>query len=198
MSKLVKGYLAIFREATINGEIRGDKLDAEIGSHGELTVWESENLHPGEKYIRFKPDDREVILQTSCGAITIEKDLFTIQTQNGENTYSFEILKNIQTIDFLVKLPEKYWHICCGCGKREILSSKEAFDEGWDYPGPDGIYASMPNHGFGVLAPRTCGKCTINQSLYWRIITGEGISEKDKETLERIQDEPLSLINEKS
>lgn len=204
MSKLVNGYLAIFREVSIQGEIRGDKSDANIGSRGDLTVWESENLHPGEKYIRFKPDDGNMILQTSCGAITIENDVFTICTQNGENKYSFELLKHIQTIDYRMKLPEKYWHICSGCGKRKILSSKEAFDEGWDYPGPDGIYKYLPNFGFGIFAPRTCGDCGIEKSLYWKLtVDSENRSngmrdEEMQKTLERILDEPMSLFEEET
>lgn len=35
-----------------------------------------------------------------------------------------ETLTNIQTIDFRLRLPERFLHICNACGKREILSSK--------------------------------------------------------------------------
>lgn len=33
---------------------------------------------------------------------------------------------------------KKFLHICECCGKREIISSAEAFEKGWDYPGEDG------------------------------------------------------------
>ena len=45
-------------------------------------------------------------------------------------------------------------HICEVCGKVEILTSKQAFDAGYDYPGEGAIY---PTSIFGVLSPRTCG-----------------------------------------
>lgn len=204
MSKLVKGYIAIFRGAIINEGIRGDMTDVDIDSLGELTIWESENLHPGEKYVRFIPKQGDVGLQTSCGKITVEENIFRICTQKGENEYTFELLEHIQTVDFRMKLPERYLHICDGCGKREILTSKEAFDEGWDYPGPGGIYKTMPNYGFGALVPRTCGNCGIDKSLYWKLIMNKDeikdsesiLSENLKEILERIQDEPMSLLAE--
>lgn len=85
----------------------------------------------------------------------------------------------------------KLRHICEVCGKEEILTPDEAFDNGWDYP---------PNMGaFGVLSPRTCGNCAINQTLWWKFTTNQitnidDLSEKDKETLNRIQNEPSSIM----
>ena len=80
------------------------------------------------------------------------------------------------------------------------LSSKEAFDQGWDYPGPDGIYKDAPNFGFGMLLPRTCGNCSIADSFYWKVVNG-GEGKKDTETdqafkemLERVKNEPWSLV----
>lgn len=98
-----------------------------------------------------------------------------------------------------MKLPERYWHICNGCGKREFLSGKEAFEQGWDYPGPYGLYKTMPNYGFGTIAPRTCGDCCIAMDkLYLALATKsesvEEVMRKEKETLERIQNEPWSLM----
>ena len=126
-------------------------------------------------------------------------DIFEISTQSGANTYRFKLLEHIQTIDFRMKLPERYWHICNGCGKRELLSSKEAFEQGWDYPGPDGIYKTMPNYGFGTIAPRTCGDCCIAMDkLYLALATKsellEEVLREENETLERIQNEPWSLM----
>ena len=154
MSKLVNGYNAVLISAdvTVGQNIDGCKND--IGKNGQLTIWESENLHPGRKYIRFQTADHSVEIQTACGDISISNDIFEISTQSGANTYRFKLLEHIQTIDFRMKLPERYWHICNGCGKREFLSGKEAFEQGWDYPGPYGLYKTMPNYGFGTIAPR--------------------------------------------
>lgn len=82
-------------------------------------------------------------------------------------------------------------HVCEVCGKTEILTPDEAFEAGWDYP---------PRMGcFGVVSPRTCGDCPIDRTLYWALMTGEiknreDLSEKQKETLDRILNEPYSII----
>ncbi len=201
MSILKRTYQAICKEISINTKVNGkvDGFHADIGKRGKLTVWESENLHPGEQYICFQPEDGKSKLQTSCGRIEIKNDMLTISTQENQNVYSFLLLKPIQTIDFKMRLPHRFLHVCSGCGKREILSSREAFEQGWDYPGPDGIYKNMPNYGFGVLVPRTCGQCTINKSLYWKLTVDKDApncmsQEEIAEALERIRNEPMSLI----
>lgn len=194
VSKLITEYRAALKEIIVNAVIRGNSQSIEVGTEGKLTIWESENLHPGERYIQFKPDHGRCKLQTSCGKIKIEKSILTICTHNDCNTYSFKLLEKIQAVDFKMKAPERFWHVCCSCGKEEILSSKEAFEKGWDYPGPDGIYKDMPNYGFCILTPRTCGDCSINKSLYWRLMESNEVNEKDKKTLERILNEPMSLI----
>lgn len=84
----------------------------------------------------------------------------------------------------------KYLHICEACGKEEYLSAQEGFDSGWDYP---------PRMGeFGIISPRTCGNCTINKTLWFRLAVGqtriEELSEKDLEVYDRIINEPSSLF----
>lgn len=201
MSKLKRRFSAICNDISINAEVGGNAQDfyEDIGKRGELTVWESENLHPGEQYISFKPEDGKSELQTSCGRIEMKNDMLTIRTQENKNVYSFLLLKPIQTIEFKMSPPHRFLHVCDGCGKREILSSREAFEQGWDYPGPDGIYKNKPGYGFGVLAPRTCGQCTIDKSLYWKLIVDKDAlsymkQEEIAKALERIRNEPMSLI----
>lgn len=92
------------------------------------------------------------------------------------------------------ELPEKYLHICDACGKTELLSSADAFEQGWDFPGVAGIYKDMPNYGFGILSPRTCGDCMITKSLYWKAMKGEKLTEGDLLVIERIKREPYSLF----
>lgn len=85
-------------------------------------------------------------------------------------------------------------HICEVCGKVEILTSKEAFTSGWDYPGIDGIYKS---ENFKVLTPRTCGQCGITETAWWALsVEGRDVdelSEMQKLALERILQEPENL-----
>ena len=85
----------------------------------------------------------------------------------------------------------KLKHICEVCGKTEILTPEEAFDQGWDYP---------PRMGsFGILSPRTCGDCTIDGTLWWKMMKGKSVSEfteDEMKTLQRIMNEPESILVE--
>lgn len=81
-------------------------------------------------------------------------------------------------------------HICEVCGKNEILNSEQAFKNGWDYP---------PRMGaFGVISPRTCGNCTVNDTLWWALmvdkIPSENLDDNKKATLDRILNEPESIL----
>lgn len=82
-------------------------------------------------------------------------------------------------------------HICECCGKVEIITSKKAYEQGWDYPGEGAIY---PSSMFGVLTPRTCGNCRITETAYWAIVvegkTTAELSENQLQAVERIMQEP--------
>lgn len=89
-----------------------------------------------------------------------------------------------------------FWHYCEVCGKKEFITADEAYNTGWDYP---------PNMGvFGLLSPRTCGNCHIDETLFWKINTGGGLpiviesslSPKELVTWRRIKAEPESLLDE--
>lgn len=86
----------------------------------------------------------------------------------------------------------KLLHICEVCGKTEILTSEEAFEKGWDYPPKMGT--------FGILSPRTCGDCVIIDTIWWKLtiqnVNPDDLSEKEKETLKRIINEPKSILIE--
>lgn len=90
----------------------------------------------------------------------------------------------------------KFWHYCEICGKKELLTAKEAFDGGWDYP---------PNMGcFGLLGLRTCGECPLKDTLYWNINMNGGLpiviegdlSPQELVTWRRIKGEPESLLRD--
>ncbi|HQO41651.1 MAG TPA: AAA family ATPase [Bacillota bacterium] len=86
-------------------------------------------------------------------------------------------------------------HICESCGKVAILTSNEAYEQGWDYPGDGAVY---PSTMFGVLSPRTCGNCGITETAYWAIVvqgkTTAELSENQLQAVERIMQEPDILL----
>ncbi len=92
----------------------------------------------------------------------------------------------------------RFWHYCEVCGKKEFITAKEAFESGWDYP-PDIGY-------FGLLGPRTCGKCLLKDTLYWKIQTSGRIpivcdgdlTPDELVAWNRIKGEPGSLLYEEA
>lgn len=82
-----------------------------------------------------------------------------------------------------------FWHCCEVCGKKEFLRAEDAFEAGWDYP---------PKMGkWGILSMRTCGECRMTDTIYWKFVTGAmtELTDRDRETIERIYNETFSLIS---
>ena len=86
----------------------------------------------------------------------------------------------------------KLVHVCEVCGKTELLTPKEAFDAGWDYPPLMGAYA--------IISPRTCPDCSMEDTAWAELVlrhkTYEELSEKQKQVILRILHEPASLMPE--
>lgn len=87
-------------------------------------------------------------------------------------------------------MEKKLVHICEVCGRSEIMTPDESFEDGWDYP---------PRMGtFGIISPRICGSCPIQKTVWWALTCDKkDINElpyKQKETIERIIREPASII----
>lgn len=84
----------------------------------------------------------------------------------------------------------KFIHICEVCGKREILTPREGYENGWNY-------APYCYH-FKVISPRTCGKCGIEKTAYWAIAAKnkafDELTASQKETIKRIYNEPESIL----
>ena len=81
-------------------------------------------------------------------------------------------------------------HICEVCGRTEILTPQEAFDQGWDYPPMMGSYE--------IVSPRTCPSCCMMDTV-WAALTLHGknvdeLSDRQKQTIERIVSEPYSIL----
>lgn len=70
---------------------------------------------------------------------------------------------------------------CEVCGKTEELTQLEAFEAGWDYPPFIGEW--------GVVSPRTCGSCTMLDTAWWALITGQELTEKQRLFAERVSRE---------
>lgn len=91
-----------------------------------------------------------------------------------------------------------FWHYCEVCGKKEYITAQEANDKGWNYPPIIGV--------FGVISPRTCGQCSITDTLFWRVNQCKKISiplimpsmlkPDELVTWMRIKKEPESLLKE--
>lgn len=107
-----------------------------------------------------------------------------------------KILLEDKRSDLIKSMRErKFWHYCEVCGKKEFITAREAFDSGWDYP---------PDMGrFWMLGPRTCGKCLMKDTLWFKVLTGgklpivcEGdLMPQEMATWQRIKGEPESLLS---
>lgn len=111
-----------------------------------------------------------------------------MQGENERKQKRKELLESMKTRPF--------WHYCEVCGKKEFITAKDAFDSGWDYP---------PDIGqFGLLGPRTCGGCQLEDTLFWKVNENERLpivmeSELTRDELvtwRRIRREPESLLIE--
>lgn len=88
-----------------------------------------------------------------------------------------------------------FWHYCEVCGTKVFCTAQEAFDAGWNYP---------PQIGhFKLLGPRNCGKCSIMDTLFLKvqkqkfpIVIEKTLIEEELKTLNRIKNEPESLLEE--
>lgn len=115
-----------------------------------------------------------------------------IQKEEEESRKRKDLLESMKTRPF--------WHYCEVCGKKEFITAQDAYDNGWDYP---------PNMGhFGLLGPRTCGKCLLKDTLYWRVNTQKKVpipvvvdgilTPEERVTWHRIKAEPESLLEEEN
>ncbi len=109
-----------------------------------------------------------------------------IQAEDEAQRKREEIIESMRTRPF--------WHYCEVCGRKEFITADDAFDSGWDYP---------PQMGhFGLLGPRTCRNCTIENTLFWKIklsgglpiVLEEKLTKEERITWRRIKAEPESLL----
>lgn len=118
------------------------------------------------------------------------KEAERICDEDKERKKHMELLESMKVRPF--------WHYCEVCGKKEYITAQQAMDSGWDYP---------PHMGhFGLLGPRTCGNCLLEDTLFWKVNTEKKIpipvvvegmlKPKEKVTWKRIKAEPESLIYE--
>lgn len=115
-----------------------------------------------------------------------------ISKEDEDRRKQQELLESMNT--------RRFWHYCEVCGRKEYITAQEAFDTGWDYP---------PNRGhFGLLGPRTCGRCLLKDTLFWRVNTEKKVpvpvvvdgmlTAEERITWRRIKAEPESLLEEET
>lgn len=79
---------------------------------------------------------------------------------------------------------------CELCGHEQVISSQDTFAAGWDVPLRMGVY--------GVLSPRTCPGCSIEKTLWWRVVIDKldpaAFAAHDHGVLARIAAEPESML----
>lgn len=80
---------------------------------------------------------------------------------------------------------DPFEHICEVCGKTATMTSRQAFQAGWDYP---------PDMGeWGVISPRTCERCGMDATVWWAItmdkLTIDDLSPDQLQTVARIRNE---------
>ena len=80
-------------------------------------------------------------------------------------------------------------HWCEKCGKEELLTPEEGFEAGYDGPWM---------YGLGSVSPRTCGNCSMEGTVWWKLAvehkTVAELSESELKTLDRILNEGQTLI----
>ena len=95
----------------------------------------------------------------------------------------------MKTVDRHIPADFKLKHICEVCGRTEILTPREAYDAGWDYPPVMGFY--------GIVTPRTCPNCRMVDTVWAELVLNkksvEDLSDSQKEVLVRILTEPDSI-----
>lgn len=152
----------------------------------EIIEIEYPNIVEGYKNIYVVKDDviEQYIEQPNEELISRAHQELLKEAKKDEEALEYNNLLNKLNL-------EGFYHYCEVCGKKEWLTPEQAFNDGWDYP---------PRMGtFGILSPRTCGKCSITDTLWWKIATNNNfdkdtLSDEDIEKLMRIKNEPYSLL----
>lgn len=160
----------------------------------EMDAIEMPNIAEGydKIYIVRDGEIEELITEIDLGLIDRAKEELAEEAEREREKEQ----KEKEHQEFLEQLNEQgFWHYCEVCGKKELLTPEKAFNEGWDYPPRMGM--------FGVLSPRTCGKCGITDTVWWKLATDknkehsiENLTDKEKKTIKRIFSEPYSLLEE--
>lgn len=169
------------------------KLDASFGQlKKQAEQIEFPNLSEGFDQI-YEVTDNEIRLRMD--AVKTEIVEIAHKELSEENKrMKFDEEERKQRLDLLESMSSRpFWHYCEVCGTKVYCTAKEAYDTGWDYPPQIGT--------FGLLSPRTCGKCSIEDTLWWKVqqqalpvVIEKSLTEDELKTWRRIQKEPESLL----
>ncbi len=137
--------------------------------------------------LHMEPPNEEIVIRARKD-LSEEKE--KVRSEDEEKAKRKELLESMNTRPF--------WHYCEVCGKKEFITDEDAFNSGWDYP---------PRTGhFRMLGPRTCGKCMLKDTLYYKVntekkvplpvVVEELLTPEERITWQRIKKEPESLLEE--
>ena len=176
--------------------IKMRELDNDLKSFKEQAQRDIEFPNPAEGFDAiYEVVDEDIILRmdeekpeiVDQARKELAEEAARITKEEEERRKRQELLDSMNTRPF--------WHYCEVCGRKEFITAEDAHDSGWDYPPKIGM--------FGLLSPRTCGDCNMQQTLWWKVdqqripVVFEGnLTEKEKETWERIKNEPESLLDD--
>ncbi len=100
-----------------------------------------------------------------------------------EFTPNDEMMQSIITAQENLDEERVETYLCEVCDAVDHLTQEQAYTAGWDYPPFIGIW--------GVLSPRTCPNCLIDQTAYWAVLTRGDLTERHQKTIERILAEKI-------
>ena len=183
-------WAANLREREINRSVESCKKQAaeEIEFPNPSEGFDEIYEVTGEK-IRLRMDTpRSEIVDSAKEELTQEAE--RIQAENEKKRRHKELIESMNTRPF--------WHYCEVCGRKEFITAEDAFNKGWDYPPQTGV--------FGLLGPRTCGNCTMADTLYMKInapgrlpiVLRDELTPEELITWRRIKSEPESLLSDEN
>ncbi len=141
----------------------------------------------GTVTLRMEPPRPEIRDEAQA---ELAREAERIQAEDEAKRKRKELIESMNTRPF--------WHYCEVCGRKEFTTAGDAYDSGWDYP---------PQIGhFGLLSPRTCGNCSIVDTLFMKInapgrvpiVVQSELTPAELITWRRIKAEPESLLVEEA
>lgn len=192
----IETYVMCPSDGQWESNLKKRELSGTFQSYKEQAVNDIEFPNPAEGIDRiYEVVDDEIRLRMDFPTPEILSKAHEELVQETERIQSEDEAKRKRKELLESMKARPFWHYCEVCGKKEFIIAQDAFDSGWDYP---------PNTGhFGLLGPRTCGSCSLKDTLFWRvntdkkmpfpIVVEEALTSEELVAWRRIKAEPKSL-----